>query len=156
MLIGEASSHSHLSLAPSLPPSLDFSSKQSSIVATQRAMELFASEYVFLYCSIASFVTIVVLRWLFSHDKIELPPGPRRLPIIGNLGELIGTHPHVRLMNLAQKYGPLMYLKLGQRDCIVASSPEMAKEFLKNQDANFCGRPHVMQAEIVYQNAGIS
>lgn len=119
-------------------------------------MELFASEYVFLFWSIASFVTIAVFRWLFSHEKSYLPPGPRRLPIIGNLAELLVPHPHVNLMNLAQKYGPLMYLKLGQRDCIVASSPEMAKEFLKNQDANFCGRPQVMQAEIVYRNAGIS
>lgn len=119
-------------------------------------MELFASEYVFLLCSLASFVTIVVCRWLFFQHRIDLPPGPRRLPIIGNLAELIGTHPHVSLMNLAQKYGPLMYLKLGQRDCIVASSPDMAKEFLKNQDANFCGRPRVMQADIVYNNAGIT
>lgn len=120
-------------------------------------MDLFASESVFLYwCIAASFVAIAVLRWLFSGDKIKLPPGPRGLPIIGNLGELSGAHPHVTLMNLAHKYGPLMYLKLGQRDCIVVSSPEMAKEFLKNQDANFCGRPHVMQAEIVYQNVGMS
>jgi hypothetical protein len=32
----------------------------------------------------------------------------------------------------------------------------MANEFLKNQDANFCGRPHVMQAEIVYNDGGMS
>nr|AQY76222.1 cytochrome P450 [Thapsia garganica] len=70
----------------------------------------------------------------------NLPPGPPRLPIVGNLHQL-GNLPHSSLYKLSQKYGPVMHLKLGQVPCLIISSPEMAKEVLKNQDASCCNRP---------------
>ncbi|KAK1370663.1 4-hydroxyphenylacetaldehyde oxime monooxygenase [Heracleum sosnowskyi] len=77
----------------------------------------------------------------FSKQNFEnLPPGPPRLPIIGNLHQL-GNLPHLSLYKLSQKYGPVMHLELGQVPALVVSSPEMAKEVLKVHDAKCCSRP---------------
>lgn len=80
-----------------------------------------------------------------SHN---LPPGPRPLPIIGNLLKL-GRLPHVSLRNLAAKHGPLMHLKLGQIPAIVVSSKSTASEILKTQDLIFCTRPQLVASSLL-------
>lgn len=68
-----------------------------------------------------------------------LPPGPRQLPIIGNILAL-GDKPHRTLAKLSQTYGPLMTLKLGRITTIVISSPNIAKEALQKHDQALSSR----------------
>ncbi|XP_024371882.1 cytochrome P450 750A1 isoform X2 [Physcomitrium patens] len=63
---------------------------------------------------------------------------------------LLGTSPHHNLQKLSTKYGPLMSIRLGQAQCVVASSTETAMEFLKNQDSNFTSRPALRVGEAVF------
>lgn len=81
----------------------------------------------------------------------KLPPGPRPIPIIGNL-HMLGQLPHRSLAKLAQKYGPIMFLRLGQVPAIVVSSPQAAQLFLKEHDAVFANRPK-MQVSHYYSYA---
>ncbi|CAA3009827.1 cytochrome P450 71A1-like [Olea europaea subsp. europaea] len=91
----------------------------------------------------AAWFTILALL-LFSkilrRKKLNLPPGPKPWPIIGNLN-LIGPLPHRSLHELSQKYGPLMHLQFGSFPVVVGSSVEMAKTFLKTMDVTFASRP---------------
>ncbi|KAD6119357.1 hypothetical protein R6Q59_025398 [Mikania micrantha] len=83
---------------------------------------------------------------LFSHNIKNLPPGPPKLPIIGNLHQ-VGDKLHVSLAKLAREHGPLISLKLGTQILVAASSPEAAKGILKTQDRLLSSRvvPTAMQ-----------
>nr|AKI33881.1 cytochrome P450 76AD1-like protein [Ercilla volubilis] len=69
----------------------------------------------------------------------RLPPGPRPLPIIGNLHQL-GDTPHRTLAQLACKYGPLISLKFGSITTIVVSSSVVAKELFQKHDLTLASR----------------
>ncbi|GMI71829.1 TRANSPARENT TESTA 7, CYTOCHROME P450 75B1 [Hibiscus trionum] len=83
---------------------------------------------------------LFVLTWKRRDKTKRLPPGPRGLPILGNL-LMIGTKPHQDLQRLARKYGPIMHLRFGLMPVIVVSSPEAAELFLKTHDLVFASRP---------------
>ncbi|WVY94059.1 hypothetical protein V8G54_033147 [Vigna mungo] len=98
----------------------------------------------------------LVKSWSSNNSCTNLPPGPTTLPLIGNLHQLVGSLPHYSLKLLADKYGPLMHLKLGEVSNVIVTSPEIAQEILKTHDVNFCDRPNLASARTIsYNNTSI-
>ncbi|OWM66568.1 hypothetical protein CDL15_Pgr013785 [Punica granatum] len=89
---------------------------------------------------LATLALILLSRRFCRGRQLNLPPGPKPWPIIGNLN-LIGPLPHHSIHELSKKYGSLMSLRFGSFPLIVASSAEMARAILKTHDATFAGRP---------------
>ncbi|CAL5358698.1 hypothetical protein CsSME_00048711 [Camellia sinensis var. sinensis] len=93
--------------------------------------------------ALAWLATLTLLSKLINlghRRQKELPPGPKPWPIIGNLN-LVGSKPHQSFHLLSKKYGEIMQLKFGSFPVVVASSPEMAKQFLKTHGKTFASRP---------------
>ncbi|XP_010451917.1 PREDICTED: cytochrome P450 71B10 [Camelina sativa] len=94
------------------------------------------------YLSLLFLISILVVVAV-KHTKRpwrQQPPCPPGLPIIGNLHQL-GELPHQSLWTLSKKYGPVMLLKLGRVSTVIVSSPETAKQVLKDYDLHCCSRP---------------
>ncbi|KAM0923677.1 hypothetical protein ACQ4PT_005360 [Festuca glaucescens] len=92
-----------------------------------------------------------------DSKKKRRPPGPRRLPLIGNLLHLLTSEPPVALRDLARKHGPVMYLRLGQVDTVVISSPAAAQEVLRDTNLDFASRPSFVATEIIcYGNLDVA
>ena len=97
-----------------------------------------------------------VWRSKTKYSNWKLPPGPSKLPLIGNMHHL-GALPHRSQARFANQYGPLMHIQLGELSCMVVSSPEVAKEVMNTHDIIFATRPRVLSADIVtYGSKGMT
>ncbi|KAK4492032.1 hypothetical protein RD792_002822 [Penstemon davidsonii] len=95
------------------------------------------------------FILTTLLLLLLARKRLSSsPPGPFSLPIIGHL-HLLGPKLHQTFHQFSLKYGPLIQLHLGSVPCVVASTPELAKEFLKTHELVFSSRKHSTAIDIV-------
>ncbi|KAJ7978724.1 Flavonoid 3'-hydroxylase [Quillaja saponaria] len=100
---------------------------------------------------LAIFLYFLLTNLTTRRHSNPLPPGPKPWPIVGNLPHL-GSVPHHSLAAMARTYGPLMYLRLGFVNVVVAASASVAAQFLKTHDANFSSRPHNAVAQYTTYN----
>ncbi|XP_027121800.2 cytochrome P450 736A117-like [Coffea arabica] len=106
-----------------------------------------------------SLFPLILLWFLFklvSNSRKNQPPSPPGLPIIGNLHQL-SSLPHYPLHSLAQKYGPIMFLKFGSVPTVVVSSADGASLIMKTHDLIFSDRPFSSTAnKLLYNMKDIS
>ncbi|PIN24124.1 Cytochrome P450 CYP2 subfamily [Handroanthus impetiginosus] len=102
-----------------------------------------------LLASISLFLFLIT--YSSKKEAHKLPPGPPKLPIIGNLHQL-SKNPHISLHNLSKKYGPIFHLQLGQISTIILSSAKMAKEAMKTHDISLATRPQLFAAKHLFYN----
>ncbi|KAB2013801.1 hypothetical protein ES319_D09G181600v1 [Gossypium barbadense] len=63
---------------------------------------------------------------------------------------------HQTFQKLSSIHGPLMYLRLGSVDCVVAPNPELAKELLKHHELTFSTRHHTAAIEHLTYNSSFA
>ncbi|XP_031110706.1 cytochrome P450 71A9-like [Ipomoea triloba] len=104
--------------------------------------------------ALITFVLLFFLRKIFvikkkgrsAESTKKLPPGPKKIPIIGNLHQLAGKSLHHSLHQLSQQYGEIMSLQLGSIPTLVVSSADAAREIFRDHDLVFSGRPPLYAA----------
>ncbi|PON96764.1 Cytochrome P450, E-class, group I [Trema orientale] len=97
--------------------------------------------------SLALILFSLYLVKLIRGPKLNLPPSPRRLPIIGNLHQL-GTVLHRSLQCLSEKYGPLMLVHFGCVPTVIVNCAEISKEIMNN--SAFQNRPQIKAADALF------
>ncbi|KAL6647415.1 hypothetical protein ACP70R_014852 [Stipagrostis hirtigluma subsp. patula] len=90
----------------------------------------------------------VSLLYYYHHLNTRLrlsvtgrwPPGPRPIPLIGNLLDLRHGNLHHTLAHLARVHGPVMRLKLGLTTAVVVSTRDAAREAFTRHDRRLAAR----------------
>ncbi|KAM8809564.1 cytochrome P450 2K6-like [Eudromia elegans] len=112
----------------------------------------------------ASMGIVLILTFLFimkiggfwnGYLKKNFPPGPRALPIIGNLHLFDLKRPYRTYLQLSKVYGPVFSVQMGQRKIVVISGYETVKEALVNQADAFAERPKIPIFEDLTRGNGV-
>ncbi|XP_051131711.1 cytochrome P450 736A117-like [Andrographis paniculata] len=111
----------------------------------------------FCFLTAASFLAWLVFKRHRTNQKQGVqPPSPPRLPILGNLHQLIGVD-HRSLRDLGAKYGPIIRLHIGSQPVIFVQSSSTAAEIMKANDLVFADRPgHRSMRQFFYNDKDIS
>ncbi|EPS95640.1 hypothetical protein FOMPIDRAFT_146399 [Fomitopsis schrenkii] len=78
---------------------------------------------------------------LNARSVLSLPPGPRRLPIIGSIHHLPLANQHVAFMNWKETYGDIVYVQIFNRPSIVLNSAKAMEELLNKRGSRYSDRP---------------
>uniref|UniRef100_A0A8B9TN34 Cytochrome P450 1A n=1 Tax=Anas platyrhynchos TaxID=8839 RepID=A0A8B9TN34_ANAPL len=79
---------------------------------------------------------------------LKPPPGPRGLPVVGNVLEL-RKDPHLALTRLSQKYGDVMEVAIGSQPVLVLSGLDTLRQALVRQGEDFMGRPDLPSFRLI-------
>ncbi|KAI0655730.1 cytochrome P450 [Cubamyces menziesii] len=94
----------------------------------------------------------VVKTW--RRDRRKLPPGPRGIPLLGNVLQTPATSPERAFADWAKIYGDVIYVRLFRTPMVVLNSIEAARDLLDKRSSIYSDRPRmVLLAELLGQGA---
>ncbi|KAM6155808.1 cytochrome P450 2W1 [Rhynchocyon petersi] len=97
-----------------------------------------------------------VLCWaLAPNPGPQWPPGPRPLPLVGNLHQLDVSRLDHSLMELAEKYGPVFTVHLGLQKTVVLTGFEAVRAALIGTGQNLADRPPIPIFQIIQGGRGV-
>jgi cytochrome P450 len=76
------------------------------------------------------------------------PRGPKNLPVVGHL-PAFRAHPIDFLMKMAREYGDLPYFRLGPQHVYLVNHPELVREVLVTNQANFTKSRALQRARVL-------
>lgn len=104
------------------------------------------ADILLLVLSVLSFTFFCFLIY-GREGKLNYPPGPWGLPILGNLPQL-GSTPHIALTELGKVYGDMFSVRLGSREAVVLNSGEVVRQALLQNSRQFSDRPPMSASAI--------
>ncbi|KAJ3010156.1 hypothetical protein NUW54_g2574 [Trametes sanguinea] len=90
---------------------------------------------------VALAVLVVTLVRLITRKRLRHPPGPKGLPLLGNLFDLPKAYPEKTYAKLAKEYGDVVYLKVFGTSTVVLNSLEAARDLLDKRSSKYSDRP---------------
>ncbi|XP_077187150.1 cytochrome P450 2K1-like [Paroedura picta] len=105
------------------------------------------------------FVLTITFLWktgtFWNGSSQNVPPGPRPLPLIGNLHLMDLKKPYITMCKLSKQYGSVFSIQLGSQKTVVLSGYETVMEALVNQAEAFAERPIIPIFDELVEGHGI-
>lgn len=101
-------------------------------------------------------IMLLVLLVVLQPDSKGMPPGPKGLPLIGNLFDLLWDDSPRYFNRMAEKYGPLYSIQLGLRRVVVINSSHWLTQAFVRQGDMFNHRPRGTVFSFIMGGKGIA
>ncbi|TFK21388.1 cytochrome P450 [Coprinopsis marcescibilis] len=86
--------------------------------------------------------SIIYFRKLKANPaRAYLPPGPKPVPVLGNIRDLRAKELWIPAMDWAKQYGSLVYLHIFGQGLIFVNTREVAHELLERRGPNYADKP---------------
>ncbi|XP_059927442.1 cytochrome P450 1A1 [Gadus macrocephalus] len=111
--------------------------------------------------TLVAMITVCLIYMLMKFLHTDVPeglrrlPGPKPLPIIGNVLEL-GDRPYLSLTAMAQRYGDIFQIQIGMRPVVVLSGHETVRQALIKQGDDFAGRPDLYSFQFINEGKSLA
>lgn len=92
-------------------------------------------------------ISIHVWKQRRLRRGLPLPPGPKRLPILGNVFDLNVFEPWLTYTDWAKKYGDVVYSTILGYEFVIISSEELAHTLLEKRSGVYSDRPYIFTNE---------
>ncbi|KAJ6555588.1 cytochrome P450 [Mycena vulgaris] len=88
-----------------------------------------------------------LLAWVWLRPRTKSIPGPRGLPIIGNLFDWPSDYQADRMADWQKLYGPVTKLSVLGKTVLFLTSPRAISELFAKRASTFSDRPHLVFSE---------
>ncbi|RPD61680.1 O-methylsterigmatocystin oxidoreductase [Lentinus tigrinus ALCF2SS1-7] len=88
------------------------------------------------------------IGWRKRSRGRPLPPGPKGLPLVGNVHNAPRFKPWIGYRDLCAQYGDIVHVQILNTHIVVLGSPEVIFEYLDKRSANTSDREHTVMLEL--------
>ncbi|XP_075717025.1 cytochrome P450 2K1-like isoform X2 [Rhinoderma darwinii] len=106
--------------------------------------------------TVAAFFILHYLNTWMNNKNTNFPPGPRILPLIGNLHSVLFKGLHQTLLELSKTYGSVFSIQMGMKKMVVLAGYDAVKDALVNHAEEFEERARVPIFEKMDKGMGLS
>ncbi|PIL29427.1 cytochrome P450 [Ganoderma sinense ZZ0214-1] len=89
-----------------------------------------------------------IARWRARSRGLPLPPGPRRLPIVGNMFNTPRSRQWIGYRDLSRELGDILHFQVLGQSVVVLGSADAILEYLDKRSANTSDRPQSPMLEL--------
>ncbi|RDA87773.1 hypothetical protein CP532_2444 [Ophiocordyceps camponoti-leonardi (nom. inval.)] len=98
---------------------------------------------------------VIIIGYCLRRPSRRPPPGPRGLPIFGNIHQISRRYSWKQFQQWHKLYGPILSFRLGQITVILLGNHEVTKELFNRRSAVYSSRPRLAVAgECIGKNFG--
>ncbi|OSX58954.1 hypothetical protein POSPLADRAFT_1151470 [Postia placenta MAD-698-R-SB12] len=92
----------------------------------------------------ALFLTLLTARVINAAQRYRLPPGPTRIPLLGNLHQVPLHDQQKTFAEWVKKYGDIIYIQLLSKPFVIVSSVRAAQDLMEKRAVKYSDRPYFL------------
>jgi len=114
----------------------------SLVVCSSACCCLLSQWAAFFFLEIAlAILTVILLKKVFTKRSIALPPGPPKLPLLGNLLDMPTERAWITFADWGKKWGDIVSVSVLGRHIVILNSAKTAVEMLDKKGSIYSDRP---------------